>query len=86
MNPTKQVVALLIMLQIVSTVYLWAVTLIGALSAGEFAIFLALDLLAFAMVAYVYTHEKWGEAINRVWVLIGAVGLIMLLISSLYLA
>ena len=86
MNPTKQIVVLLLVLQIISTVYLWLVTLIGTLSAGGFAIFLAVDLLTFAMVAYVYTHEKWGEAVNRVWVLIGAVGLIILLISSFYLA
>lgn len=86
MNPTRQVLTLLLVLQIVSAVYLWAVTLTGTLSAGEFAIFLAIDLLPFTMVAYVYTHEKWGEAVNRGWILIGAIGLIILLISSLYLS
>ena len=84
MTPTKQVVTLLLALQIVSTAYLWTVTLFGTLSAGRFAVFLALDLLSFALVAYVYTHEKWGEMVNRTWILVGSAGLIILLLSSLY--
>lgn len=83
MNSAKQVVALLLVLQIVSVVYLWAVTLVEALSAGRFAIFLAIDLLSFALVGYVYTHEKWEETINRIWILVGSAGLILLLICSL---
>ena len=84
MNPAKQIVALLLVLQIVSVAYLWVATLVGALSAGRFAIFLAIDLLSFALVGYVYTHEKWGETISRVWILVGSTGLILLLICSLY--
>ena len=84
MTPTKQVVALLLALQIISTAYLWMVTLFGTLSAGRFAVFLAVDLLSFAFVGYVYTHEKWGEMVNRIWILAGSVGLIILLLSSLY--
>jgi hypothetical protein len=86
MNPTKQLVALLVVLQLVSAAYLWGETAVGTLSAAGFAIFLAVDLLSFTLVAYVYTHERWGEAINRVWILLGAVGLTVLLISSLYLS
>lgn len=86
MNPSKQILALLLALQVVSAVYLWDVTLVGTLSAGRFAIFLAIDLLSFAMVAYVYTHEKWEEAVSRAWIIIGAIGLIILLTSSLYLS
>ena len=84
MKPAKQIVALLLLLQIVSVVYLWAATLVGALSAGRFAIFLAIDLLSFALVGYAYTHEKWGDTINRALVLLGSAGLILLLICSLY--
>lgn len=84
MNPAKLVVTLLLALQIVSTAYLWVITLSGALSAGRFAVFLAVDLLSFALVAYAYTHEKWEETVNRVWILAGSVGLVILLLSSLY--
>jgi succinate-acetate transporter protein len=86
MKPTKQVVALLLIVQAVATLYMWIVTLVGNLSAGGFAIFLAIDLLSFALIAYVYTDEKWGEAVNRVWIIVGSAGLIILLLSSLYLS
>jgi hypothetical protein len=86
MNPTQRLVSLLLVLQLVSSVYLWTITTVSAPSAGRFALFLAIDLLSFAIVAYVYTRDKWGEAISRVWILAGSIGLIILLISSLYFA
>jgi len=84
MKPSNQIVALLLVVQTVAVIYMWVVTLFGTLSAGGFAIFLAIDLLSFALVAYVYTHEKWGEVVNRVWIIAGSVGLVILLLSSLY--
>jgi hypothetical protein len=86
MKPTNQIVALLLIVQTVAAIYMWVVTLFGTLSAGGFAIFLAIDLLSFALVAYVYTHEKRGEVENRVWIVVGSAGLVILLISSLYLS
>jgi hypothetical protein len=86
MKPIRLVVTLLLLLQVVSVGYLWAVTLTTTLSAAGFSIFLAIDLLSFTIVAYVYTHERWEEAVGRVWILAGAIGLIILLISSLYLS
>jgi hypothetical protein len=84
MKHTNQIVTLLLVVQAVAVMYMWVVTLLGTLSAGGFAIFLAIDLLSFALVAYVYTHEKWGEVVNRVWIIAGSVGLVILLLSSLY--
>jgi len=84
MIPTRRVVALLLVLQFVSTGYLWTVNAIGTLSETKFAVFLAINLLSFSIVAYVYTHDKWGEAIAREWVLVGALGLVLLLLSSFY--
>jgi len=84
MIPTKHVVTLLLALQMVSAAYLWVVTSFGTLTAGRFAVFLAVDLLSFALVAYVYTHERWGETVDRVWILTGSAGLIILLLASLY--
>ncbi|HXX72572.1 MAG TPA: hypothetical protein VEI80_02670 [Candidatus Acidoferrales bacterium] len=84
MKPSNQIVALLLVVQAVAVIYMWVVTLFGTLSASGFAIFLAIDLLSFALVAYVYTHEKWGEVVNRVWIVAGSVGLVILLLSSLY--
>jgi len=84
MIPTRIVVTLLLLLQIVSTGYLWTVNGIGTLSEARFAVFLAVNLLSFSIVAYIYTHDKWGEAVTRGWILVGALGLALLLLSSLY--
>lgn len=84
MTEAKPIVALLLVLQVVSIVFLWVIAPVRALGAGRFAIFLAVDLLSFAMVGYVYTHEKWAEGVNRVWILAGSIGLVILLISSLF--
>jgi hypothetical protein len=84
MIPIRRVVALLLALQIVSTGYLWVGNILGTLSEGTFAMFLAANLLSFSIVAYVYTHDKWGENIARGWMLAGSLGLTLLLLSSLY--
>jgi hypothetical protein len=84
MIPVRRVVALFLLLQLVSTGYLWTVNAIGTVSEARFAVFLAVNLLSFSIVAYIYTHDKWGEAIARGWVLVGALGLVLLLLSSLY--
>ncbi len=84
MIPIRRVVALLLALQVVSTGYLWIGNIFGSLSEGTFAVFLAANLLSFSIVTYVYTHDKWGESITRGWMLAGSLGLIILLLSSLY--
>jgi len=86
MIPTRRVVVLLLALQLTSTAYLWAGSSIGAESDARFAVFLAVNLLSFSVLAYVYTHDKWEETINRGWILVGALGLALLLLSSLYLS
>jgi len=84
MIPVRQVVILLLLLQAISGIFLWTLNAVGSVSEGRFAVFLAIDLLSFAMVAYSYTHHKWGEVVSRGWILAGSIGLMVLLLSSLY--
>jgi hypothetical protein len=84
MTPTERIVFLLLLLQAVSTLFLWSLDAVAAVSEGKFAVFLAVDLLSMAMVTYVYTHEKWREAVSRGWILAGSLGLMILLFVGLY--
>jgi uncharacterized membrane protein YozB (DUF420 family) len=84
MIPVRQVVILLLLLQAMSGIFLWSLNAVGSVNEGRFAVFLAMDLLSFAMAAYIYTHDKWGELVSRAWILAGVIGLIVLLLSSLY--
>ena len=80
----SRIVGLLLIIQVISMVYLWSMTILGALSAARFAIFLAVDLLSFSMIGYVYIHDRWNVVVSRAWILLGSVGLIVLLVSSLF--
>ena len=84
MTPTEKIVLLLLLLQAVSTFFLWTLDAVGAVSEGKFAVFLAVDLLSLAMITYLYTHEKWSEVISRGWILAGSLGLMILLFVGLY--
>jgi len=84
MTPNEKTVSLLLLLQLISSIFLWTLNALGSVSGGKFATFLAVDMLALTMVAYTYTHEKWGEMVSRVWMLAGSVGLIVLLFAGLY--
>ena len=84
MIPLKRVVVLLILVQVLSVIYLWTITPVGTVGAGRFAIFLAVDLLSFTTVGYVFTHERWSEAVGRFWILAASAGLVVLLIASLF--
>ena len=81
---TKQIVILLLLLQAVSCVFLWTLNGVDMATEARFAIFLAVSLLSFAMVSYIYTHTRWNATVSRAWLLAGSLGLVILLLSSLY--
>jgi hypothetical protein len=84
MIPIRRVVALLLALQVVSTVYLWTGNAVGIVSDARFAVLLAVNLLSFSIVAYVYTRDRWGEVVTRRWIIAGSLAFILLFLSSLY--
>jgi hypothetical protein len=83
MNQNDLLVTVLVILQLVSTNYLWGLDAASSVSQARFAIFLAIDLLSFALIAYIYRKVEWGERTYRIWLLLGSFGLVFLLVSSL---
>jgi len=83
MNQNDLLVTILVILQLVSTNYLWSLDAASSVSQARFAIFLAIDLLSFAMIAYIYRKIEWRERTYRIWLLLGSFGLVLLLVSSL---
>jgi len=83
MNTNRSIVSLLVCVQAISTLILWTLDATDVVSEAKFAVFLAIDLLCFALVAYVYRKSKWGQTISRVWILAGSLGLAVLLLSGL---
>ncbi len=84
MSPTERSILLLLSLQVFSTGFLWSLDALGSVSESIFALFLAVDLLAFGMIAYIYRISKQGELPNRLWFVLGSAMLLTLLFASLF--
>jgi len=84
MKQSEQLAFLLLSLQVVVIAYIWVLNAVSSVSASRFALFLAVDLLSFAMVAYLYRKQKWNEHFSRTWILASALGLVILILSSLF--
>lgn len=77
-----RIVALLVIVGFTSSFVLW--TLDTTSTAGEslFGLYLSIDLIAFAMMAYIYNSTKFGDEIGRWPLLVGAVVLLLLLAAT----
>jgi len=77
-----RIVGLLVIVGFAASLALW--TLDTSLASGEslFAVYLSIDLIAFAMISYVYRVTKTGDSIRRIPLLAGSVMLLLLLAAS----
>ncbi len=80
--PTRRIIVLLLILQGVSIVLLWTLDALNEVSEGTFGLFLAVDMISFAMISYVYRHDKESEPPSRGWLAIGSVLILILLFST----
>jgi hypothetical protein len=85
MDRNKLIVTLLLLLQAISTLFLWTLDATSSASQTRFAVFLAVDLLSFAMNVYMFLSQRWGEFLSKAWMLAASLGLAILLFSSLFL-
>lgn len=83
MNENEQIVSLLFLVQLVATFYLWTLNALNSISEGKFAAFLAVDLLSFAIISYIFRAQRWNRTPGRRWVLVGSFGLAILILSGL---
>ncbi len=78
-------VALLILLGAVSVYFLWTLDPLSSGSETPFALYLALDLTAFAMISYIYRVDRNGESIGRAPLIAGCTFALLLLFAGLFL-
>ena len=74
-----RIVGLLVIVGFASSVVLW--TIDTSIASGEqlFAVYLSVDLIAFAMISYVYRVTKTGDIIGRIPLLAGSALLLLLI-------
>ena len=80
----QRVVALLLLLEIVSVYFLWSLNPLGHGSETAFALFLALNLVAFSMISYVYRKWRIQEDASRLLLTAGCGMLVVLLFAGLF--
>lgn len=83
---TLRIVALLLVLELISVSFLWTLNPLTREGETTFAIFLALDLVAFAMISYTYRTKKRGESIGRAPLIAGCSFALLLLFAGLLLS
>jgi hypothetical protein len=76
----------LIGIQVTSFLVLWFLNPMNQAATDTFALYLSLDLVAFAILSYIYRSHRNSKQPNQMWISIGYLALIVLLVSNLALA
>jgi hypothetical protein len=69
----------------VTVIFLWTLDALNQVSEEIFALFLAADMIGFAMISYLYRHEKEMEIPSRAWLVVGGILILVFMFSSLLL-
>lgn len=83
---TDRVVLPLVLLQAVSVVTLWSLDSLDKVGQETFTLFLAVDLIAFAIMAHVYRTTREGEGLGRRSALAGSLVILLILLTTLFLS
>lgn len=75
-----RVVAALLLLEALSVYFLWTLNPVGPGAESAFALYLAADLVSFAMISYVYRALKKENRIGRAALLAGCCFIFILLL------
>jgi hypothetical protein len=78
-------VVFLVALQFVSLVVLWLPNPLSQAATDTFALYLSIDLVAFAIMSYIYRSRRNERAPRQAWLAIGYLALMVLLVSNLML-
>lgn len=80
-----RIVALLLLLELLSVYFLWTLNSVSETSEGIFGLFLAVDLVSFSMVSYIYRVDKRGDQVSRGSLIAGCCVILLLLFVTLFL-
>jgi hypothetical protein len=76
-------VIFLVALQASTVPVLWALNPVSREATDAFTLYLSLDLLAFAIVSYIYRSKRSARAPDAAWLAVGYLALVVLLVSEL---
>jgi hypothetical protein len=77
-----RIVALLLLFEILSVYFLWVANPVGPSAERAFALYLASDLISFAMISYVYRVLKRENRFGRFPIIAGCCLVIVLMLAG----
>jgi hypothetical protein len=77
-----RIVALLLLFEILSVYFLWVANPVGPGAERAFALYLASDLISFAMISYVYRLLRTENRFGRVPMIAGCFVVIVLMLAG----
>ncbi|GEM_PF-4965650 len=80
-----RIAALLVIVAALSVFVLWSVNPVGSGSEATYALYLAVDLVAVAMISYVQRAIARGGRMARVPLVAGCIFIVVLVVAGLYL-
>ena len=78
-----KIVGLLILVELISAYFLWTVNPVNQAGEAVFAILLAIDLVSFATMSYIYRTNKSGEQLNRGVLMVACCMILVFVYASL---
>jgi hypothetical protein len=79
----SRIIVLLLILQADVTGFLVALSFATSVDQNTFALLLTIDLIAFAMMTYIYRTERIQALPNRIWLIVGSALIVVVFFSSL---
>jgi hypothetical protein len=79
----SRIIVLLLILQADVTGFLVALSFATSVDQNSFALLLTIDLIAFAMMTYIYRTERIQALPNRIWLIVGSALIVVVFFSSL---
>jgi hypothetical protein len=78
-----KIIGLLILVELITAYFLWTLNPVNQAGEAVFAILLAIDLVSFAMMSYIYRTNKNGEQLNRGVLILACCMILVLVYASL---
>ena len=82
MDSTERVAVPLLIVQTTCVVFLWSLDTLGQVSQRIFTLFLAADLLSFALMAHVYLSYKIGATAKTTTLMVWGLAIIILFVAG----
>lgn len=84
MNRSHRIIVSLIIVQAISLVVLWTSDSTSRMGEDVFALFMAVELVAFALMGEVYRVSIVGRELPRAWMAVGGLLMAVILLAALF--